>query len=187
MRPDVMPLVLIGAYALLLVVAAVFDFFQRRIPNWTVVALVLLFIPFAWLGLTPAGWGSSLAAFAIALLGSSTLYLLGWLGAGDSKLFSVAALFAGLGNLLLLFVATALAGGLYALAVLFIRPKSVLRGMTAKGRAEAQTKRYGIPYGVAIAAGALVTAYLTHLSAPSYAAQHRDGGLRPAAAESLGR
>jgi prepilin peptidase CpaA len=159
MRAELLALAPIGLYSLVLVTAAVFDFFQRRIPNWAVVSLILLFIVYACLGLTLTTWTSSLAAFGVALVGSGALYLAGWLGAGDSKLFAAAALFAGLGNLLLLFVATVLAGGLYALVVLFIRPKEVLRGMTARGRAEGKLR--GIPYGVAIAAGALVTAYLT--------------------------
>jgi prepilin peptidase CpaA len=159
MRAELLALAPIGLYSLVLVTAAVFDFFQRRIPNWAVVSLILLFIVYACLGLTLTTWTSSLAAFGVALAGSGALYLAGWLGAGDSKLFAAAALFAGLGNLLLLFVATVLAGGLYALVVLFIRPKEVLRGMTARGRAEGKLR--GIPYGVAIAAGALVTAYLT--------------------------
>lgn len=153
-------------FVVLLVVAAVYDFLLRRIPNWTVAALLALFLPCAWLGLTPTGWGSSLAAFAVALLVSGTLYLFGWLGAGDSKLFAASALFAGLGNLLLLCSATAIAGGLYALAILFLRPKQVLRGMTSAGRAEGGLR--GIPYGVAIAAGALTTAALTRFLTPHF-------------------
>lgn len=161
MRPELATPVAIGLFALLLVTAAVYDFFQRRIPNWTVVALIAVFIPCAWLGLTSASWASSVSAFGIALLLSGPLYMLGWLGAGDSKLFAASALFAGLSHLVLFFTATAFAGGLYALVVLFLRPKQVLRGMTARGRAEG--KLHGIPYGVAIAAGALITAGMTQV------------------------
>jgi prepilin peptidase CpaA len=147
-------------YALLLVIAAGYDFLRRRIPNWTVLGLLLVFTATAVMGLTPTGWASSLAAFGIALACSGSLYLLGWIGAGDAKLFSAAALFAGLPNLLLLAIGTALAGGVYALAVLFIRPKQVMRAMTARGRTDGKLR--GIPYGVAIAAGALMTGYATH-------------------------
>jgi prepilin peptidase CpaA len=152
-------LVALSLYALLLLTAAGFDFFQRRIPNWTVVGLVALFVACACLGMTSTTWASSLLAFAIALVGSGALYLFGWLGAGDSKLLAAAALFTGLTNLPLFLIATVLAGGLYALTVLCIRPKEIMRGMTARGRAEGKLR--GIPYGVAIAAGALVTSYLT--------------------------
>jgi prepilin peptidase CpaA len=163
LRPELLRL-LPAAYVLLLLTAAITDLRQRRIPNWTVASLLVLFGPCAWLGLTPGNWTSGLAAFGLALAGSGLLYLLGWLGAGDSKLFSAVALFAGLGNLGLLAAATAIAGGLYAFGVLFIRPKQVLRGMTAAGRADGV--RRGIPYGVAITAGALTTACLTHFVEP---------------------
>jgi prepilin peptidase CpaA len=113
-------------------------------------------------------------------VGSVALYLAGWLGAGDSKLFAAAALFAGLGNLLLLVVATALAGGLYALAVLLIRPREVFRGMTARGRKEGRLR--GIPYGVAIAAGALVTALLTQNVQAGDHLAHINSGSKPAPA-----
>jgi prepilin peptidase CpaA len=157
---EVIPLIPALLYAALLLAAAGCDFLQRRIPNWTIIGLLLVFALAAGLGLTPPLWTSSLAAFGIALVGSGALYLLGWIGAGDSKLFSAAALFAGLSNLLLLFVGTAIAGGIYAIAVLCIRPKEVMNGMTARGRAEGKLR--GIPYGVAIGAGALLTGYMTH-------------------------
>jgi prepilin peptidase CpaA len=163
---EVIPSILALLYATLLLAAAGYDFLQRRIPNWTIVGLLLVFALAAGTGLTPTSWTSSLAAFALALVGSGTLYLLGWIGAGDSKLFSAAALFAGLSNLLLLFVGSAIAGGVYATAVICIRPKEVMRGMTARGRSEGKLR--GIPYGVAIGAGALLTGYVTHFLRPHY-------------------
>jgi prepilin peptidase CpaA len=169
-RLDLVALIPALAYAALLVTAAVYDWLYRRIPNWTVAALLVLFVPVTAMGLTPTTWPWSLAAFAIALLGSGTLYLLGWLGAGDSKLFSAVALFAGLANMALLFTATALIGGLMALIVLIVHPKRAMRGLTARGRAENPSR--GIPYGVAIATGALITAYLTNFLAPHYQLQH---------------
>jgi prepilin peptidase CpaA len=159
-RPELIAFVAAFLYAVLLLIAAGYDFLQRRIPNWTVVGLLLVFVVSAWLHLTPTSWTSSLTAFTIALVGSGVLYLLGWLGAGDSKLFAVVALFAGMSNLLLLFVGTAIAGGIYAVVVLFIRPREIMRGMTKRGRTDGKLR--GIPYGVAIAAGALLTGYLTN-------------------------
>jgi prepilin peptidase CpaA len=160
-------------------VAAVYDFLQRRIPNWTVLALLVVFVPAAWMGFTPTTWVSSVIAFAIALACSGVLYLLGWIGAGDSKLFSAAALFAGLSNLLLLFAATAIAGGVYAIVVLMIRPREVLRGLTTRGRAESKLR--GIPYGVAIAVGALLTGYVTGFLKPHYQLERIDLQSQPTA------
>jgi prepilin peptidase CpaA len=165
-------------YATMLLIAAGYDFLLRRIPNWIVVGLLLVFVPAAATGLTPTLWGSSLAAFALAVAGSGALYLLGWIGAGDSKLFSAAALFAGLPNLLLLFVGTAVAGGIYAVVVLALRPKEVLRGMTTRARPDEKLR--GIPYGVAIAAGALLTGYMTQFLQPHYALDHIELRARPA-------
>lgn len=164
MRLDVLPLIPALLYTALLLVAAGYDFFQRRIPNWTVVGLLVVFVLAAAMGVTPTSWTSSLAAFAVALAGGGVLYLLGWIGAGDTKLFAAAALFAGMAHLPLLFVGTALAGGLYAVAVLVIRPKEVMRGMTRRGRTDGKLR--GIPYGVAIAAGALLVGYMTHFLNP---------------------
>jgi len=160
MRPDLIALIPGVIFAVLLVIAAVYDFVQRRIPNWTVIALVLLFIPTVIMGLTPATWLWCLAGFAVALLGSWALYAFGIIGAGDSKLFSAAALFMGFGNLLMLFSATAIAGGILAIGFVVARPKQAMRGLTARGRAESTSR--GIPYGVAIAIGALFTAAATH-------------------------
>jgi prepilin peptidase CpaA len=160
MHPDIVALVPALLYTALLLVAAAYDFLQRRIPNWTVIGLLLVFALAAWLRLTPTPWTSSLAAFALTLVGSGVLYLLGWIGAGDSKLFAAAALFAGLSNLPLLFVGTAIVGGIYAAAVLCIRPKEIMRGMTASGQKDGKLR--GIPYGVAIAAGALLTGCMTN-------------------------
>lgn len=182
MRLDVLPLIPALLYAALLLVAAAYDFLQRRIPNWTVIGLLLIFVLAAAMGLTPTTWTSSLAAFAIALVGGGALYLLGWMGAGDTKLFAAAALFAGLSNLLLLFVGTAIAGGIYAIVVLCIRPKEVMRGMTARGRADG--KQTGIPYGVAIVVGALLTGYVTQFLKPHYQLDHIELQSRAPAAAS---
>jgi prepilin peptidase CpaA len=144
-----------GLYAVVLTVAAVSDIRSRRIPNWTVVALLALFV--AWCFVGPAVqplW--ALAAFGIALVGTLALYLLNVVGAGDSKLFAAAALFAGFKGLALLALATALIGGVIAIGMMLVNPKRVLRGLTAKGRGE---KQLGIPYGVPIALAALLVMF----------------------------
>jgi len=160
------------AFAALLLIAAVYDIRDRRIPNWTVIAMIAAFLVAAVFGLTPQGWLSSLGAFAIALAGSGGLYLFGALGAGDSKLFSATALFLGLGNLLLLTCATAMAGGLLAIGFLVFRPRSAMRGLTARGRAE--EGKSGIPYGVAIAIGGLATAVYARFLWPQQHFTHYD-------------
>ena len=159
-------------FAALLLIAAASDIRSRRIPNWTVLALIAVFMAAGIFGVAPQRWLPSLAAFAIALAGSVGLYLLGAFGAGDSKLFSATALFLGVGNLLLLTCATAIAGGVLAIGFLIFRPKSALRGLSAWGRAEAGDT--GIPYGVAIAIGGLATAVYARVLWPHYHFTHYD-------------
>ncbi len=158
MRTDILSLAIAAIFAAILITASVYDIRYRRIPNWTVIALAVLFVPATLMGHTLSTWPWSLAAFGIALAGSGVLYLIGGVGAGDSKLFSVTALFAGLAHLFMLSIATVLAGGLLAIGLLILRPKSAFRSLTARGRAEGGSR--GVPYGVAIALGGLLCAAL---------------------------
>lgn len=148
--------------------AAVSDIRVRRIPNWTVLAILGLFGP--WALMSTAAWVLwALAAGAIALAVGFGLYALGMVGAGDSKLFAVVALFAGLGHLPLLSLATALAGGAMAAVSLVARPRRAMVMLALRGKGDFGR---GIPYGVAIAvAGALVVwSALLRLPAPFAAA-----------------
>jgi len=143
-----------GLYALVLIAAGVSDFRVRKIPNWTVIALIVLYAAWAFVN-HAVDWKSGLMAFGIALVGSFALYLVKVVGAGDSKLFTATALFAGLKLLGAFALATALIGGVIALAFMLVNPKRVLRGLTKKGREELGKSR-GIPYGVPIALAGLL-------------------------------
>ncbi|MET0547356.1 MAG: prepilin peptidase [Caulobacterales bacterium] len=141
------------AASAVLVAAALFDIKARRIPNWAVLTILTLFaVSTAVSG--GAGLLSGLGAAAIAFVVTYGLYAFGIVGAGDAKLFSAVALFAGLSNLAAFSLATVLAGGLIAAAILAAQPRHVLaliqtRNFKHQGR--------GVPYGVAIAAGGLLT------------------------------
>jgi prepilin peptidase CpaA len=137
-----------------LATAAVNDVRERKIPNWTVLAILVLALP--WLALHPLAWDAwAMLAGAIAFAVTFGLYNLGVFGAGDSKLFTVVALFPGLGHLAILALAVAVVGGLIAVLSLIARPTRALVMFNLKGRGDFGQ---GVPYGVAIAAGgALVT------------------------------
>ena len=152
---DYAPWAVAGLYAAALIAAGVTDVRARKIPNWTVIALLALFIPWLFVG-PQVSWISSLEAFAIALVVTVALYLLKIVGAGDSKLFTAAALFAGLKLLGVLALATALIGGVIAIGIMIVNPRRAVRGLTAKGRAE---QGRGIPYGVPIALAALLVMF----------------------------
>lgn len=138
-----------------LLVAAAVDVVQRRIPNWTVAALIMTYVLAVLLGVSPSVWYWGLSAAAITLVVTYGLYHFGMIGAGDAKLMSAAALFAGLHGLGLFALITVLVGGAMAVGVIMLNPRRAMRGLTAAGRAEASGR--GIPYGVAIASGAVIS------------------------------
>ena len=143
-------------FVLVLVLASVSDVRRRQIPNWTVVALIVLFLGWAFVG-TPLSLISSLEAAAIVFVVTAALFAFGVLGAGDSKLMTVVALFAGLGQLPLFVFATVLFGGVLAVIGLVVHPTRTwvaLYQMRGKG-----DLGNSVPYGVAISlAGVLVLA-----------------------------
>lgn len=133
--------------SILLVIASVSDIRHRRIPNWSVLAIGALFIPWAVFA-SPVSVLSSLEAGLIALVIGLILYAFRIVGAGDSKLLAVAALFAGMEHLLQLLVLIALVGGVIALASLVARPTRAMVMLHMRGKGDFGR---GIPYGVAIA------------------------------------
>jgi prepilin peptidase CpaA len=135
-----------------LATAAVSDIRHRRIPNWTVLALIALFAVLA-IAFGGRGLVSALAAAGVALVVSVGLYALRMIGAGDSKLLTAVALFAGLGYLPLLMLATALTGGVIAALSMASRPTRALTMFTLRGKGDWGR---GVPYGVAIAVGGVL-------------------------------
>jgi prepilin peptidase CpaA len=133
--------------SILLVIASVSDIRYRRIPNWSVLAIGALFIPWAFF-VAPASVLPSLGAALVALVIGLILYAFRIVGAGDSKLLAVVALFAGMNHLLQLLVLVALVGGVIALISLVARPTRAMVMLHMRGKGDFGR---GIPYGVAIA------------------------------------
>ena len=133
--------------------AAAIDMRERRIPNWTVLAVAGLYIGWAIVGPSVSFVGS-LAAALIVFMFTVGLYLLKVVGAGDSKLVTVVALFIGLQHLPVFVLMMSVVGGMLALFILAMSPRRVLviiqtRGQVGFGRS--------VPYGVAIALAAVAT------------------------------
>jgi prepilin peptidase CpaA len=142
--------VLIAIWITTLVAAAISDFRSFRIPNYFPATLIILFGVTYGIG----GFSSLLLAnvlhFLLALIIGMGLFGRGWIGGGDAKLYAAAALWfnwAGAATLLLM---TTVAGVI--LAATFI----AVRMLGLRKNAPKQDRR--IPYGVAIAAGAILTA-----------------------------
>jgi prepilin peptidase CpaA len=148
---DGLRLLLLGAVFVVLCIAGISDVRIRRIPNWTVLSLLALFVPWAALG-GPDSVPSSLMAALFAFLLSGIMYAFRLVGAGDSKLLTACALFVGWAHLLEFLVFMAIAGGLLAIAILSMQPALSLAFFRMREKAGLGR---GIPYGVAITVAAI--------------------------------
>lgn len=163
-------LVLIGQMAsvfgaILLVAAAVHDVALRTIPNWVSLGLCALGVMLRCLnGQLAAGLSLGLLVFALAAF----CWKRRWLGGGDVKLLSAAAIFVSPGHVGDLLIAVTLSGGIVGLIYLVARslPARNARPATVRPRhllarilrAEKRRLRRGgpLPYASAIAAGTLL-------------------------------
>lgn len=149
---------LLLVFPALVVIAALKDVTSYTIPNWISLALIAAFVPAALVsGASLASIGLCLAVGAGALLLGMGMFAAGWIGGGDAKLFAAAALWLGAPGALLFMLATGLAGGALTLGLLSLRSgwfEPVLAGGPAWLR-KLGAQGGDIPYGAAIAAGAL--------------------------------
>lgn len=148
---------LIAAFALLLIFGAVRDVQSFTIPNWISIAAALLFIPAALAaGIGWTDFGLHAATGIVVLLTGMAAFAFGWLGGGDVKLLAAASLWMGWPDILPYMALVAVLGGAFTLFLMAARRKF---GPVADGFGLSMPilQRTGdIPYGVAIAAGALI-------------------------------
>lgn len=146
------------AFAGLVLFAAAKDATSFRIPNWISLALVALFPAAAFAaGMPWQTMAANAAAGAAMLAAGMAMFALRWLGGGDTKLLAAVALWMGWPALINFGLAAALAGGALALALLYLR-SSAMRPLVLMGPSwmtRLAEPGEGVPYGVAIAAGAL--------------------------------
>jgi prepilin peptidase CpaA len=138
---------------LTLATAGVCDVRFRQIPNWTVLAVALLFGAWFFVG-SSIPLLSSLGAALLVFVCSFVLYSFGIVGAGDSKLATAVALFAGFPHLPEFILYMSLTGGVIVLCMLAADPARIFVAIQMRGRGFLER---GVPYGVAIAvAGAML-------------------------------
>ncbi len=150
--------VLLTVFPTVMIFAALSDATSFTIPNRLSLILLVSFLPIALVLGRPANEiGLDLGVGVLALFAGMGMFAAGWIGGGDAKLFAVAGLWLGWSALANFLVITALAGG--GLAVLLLNARSAyvrthLAG--APGWLERLVTPGGdVPYGVAIAVGAL--------------------------------
>jgi len=149
---------LLAVFPLLLAVAAGWDLASFTIPNAISVALVAAFVVFAIvLRMNPETIGIHFLAGFIALVTGFTLFALGYIGGADAKLFAGAALWIGLSDLFSYALFAAVSGGALALLLIGARKLPLPAFMMREAWiARLHDAKSGIPYGVALAAGAIV-------------------------------
>jgi prepilin peptidase CpaA len=142
----------------LMAFAAASDLFTMTISNRVSLALAAGFVVLA----LASGMGFSdlllhLGAGAAVLAMAFVCFAMGWVGGGDAKVAAGAALWFGFGHLLNYLLYASLFGGALTLLLLQFRQWPLpyaLAGQTWLLRLHA--KESGIPYGIALAIGALV-------------------------------
>jgi len=141
----------------LLALAAGWDITSYTIPNTLPLAIAAAFLVFALVaGVTGAAFGSHLAAGAVGLAAGFALFAAGVVGGGDAKLFAATAMWFGFADLpSYTLIASVLGGGL-TLALLMMRQVPLPQALARQPwLAHLHDMRAGIPYGAALAAGAL--------------------------------
>jgi prepilin peptidase CpaA len=142
----------------LMAFAAASDLFTMTISNRVSLALVAGFLALAILG----GMGindllSHLGAGAIVLAVAFGCFAMGWVGGGDAKVAASAALWFGFAHLMNYLLYASLFGGALTLLLLQFRQWPLPLALTGQAwLLRLHAKESGIPYGIALAIGALM-------------------------------
>jgi prepilin peptidase CpaA len=158
-----------SAVIILIIFSSLYDIKYRRIPNFITFFAILA-------GITYHTYTFGYEGFQFSLLGTITgigllitPYLLGKMGAGDSKLLGAVGSFIGAKGVLITFIFTAVSGGIYALLIIIIYKSKykgflvnlyyscvnlvVTRKFVSFENGEDVRQRPKLCYGLAIAAG----------------------------------
>lgn len=153
-------------------IGAFHDLRERRIPNRVTVPAMLVGLGLHWIGGGWLGLADSMLAGLIAGAIFLLFFVAGGMGGGDVKLMAAVGCISGLSHLGLTVIATALAGGVFAIAVSLFhsRLRETLRNVGALllhhghrgfephpdlNLTNARTLR--LPFAVPVAAGCLFT------------------------------
>ena len=153
---------LVSLLPVLLIAAAIFDLTSFTIPNILPGARLVLFVAFL-LAMALSGhavrWSEishHFLAGGAGLLFGMGLFAFGLVGGGDAKLFAMASLWLGWDAMFEYMIFASLAGGALTFALLALRrfplPPMLVKLPWMLRLADPQS---GVPYGVALAAGAL--------------------------------
>jgi len=157
----------LALFPALMAFAASSDLLTMTISNRVSLLLVAGFCILAPLtGMSLAEFGWHVAAGALVLAITFTFFACGWIGGGDAKLAAATALWLGFAHLLDYVVYASIFGGMLTLLLLQVRIWPLPAMLAGQGWAQRlHEKNGGIPYGIALAAAALIvyphTAWMT--------------------------
>jgi prepilin peptidase CpaA len=138
--------------------AASSDLLTMTIANRVSLVLIGGFVVLAVLcGMNGAEIASHFGAAAAVLVAAFTCFAFGWIGGGDAKLAAATALWLGFGHLFDYLVYASILGGALTLAIVQFRSLPMPHVLTGQEWAERLHRHGGgVPYGIALAAAALV-------------------------------
>jgi prepilin peptidase CpaA len=142
----------------LMAFAAASDLFTMTISNRVSLALVAGFVVLApFSGIGPYDMLSHAGAGALVLAVTFGCFAMGWVGGGDAKMAASVALWFGFGHLLNYLVYASLFGGALTLVLLQFRQWPLPYSLAGQNwLLRLHAKESGIPYGIALAIGALM-------------------------------
>jgi len=146
----------VGVFVIALLYAAISDVRTLEIANWIPVTIILAFLPAAILSGIP---GTSIAIhYGTALIifsGGAILFTKGLAGGGDVKFLAAVCAWWNLEQLGRYLVAVALLGGVLGLIAILASRMDRIRRLVP-WLEEGDTMKQPVPYGIAIAGGALI-------------------------------
>lgn len=155
-------------FPLLVTIAGALDVMTRRIPNLLVVTTACAFFPLAWAVGMPPWMLAENCATALILLGLGfLLFSFGFFGGGDAKLLAAIGLWLGFPPSVVFVGFSAIAGGILAAAIgglFLLQLESTSRG--ARIEALFSGLAPNVPYGFALAVGAILAVPFSWLSPP---------------------
>ncbi|MEO0878733.1 MAG: prepilin peptidase [Pseudomonadota bacterium] len=152
-------LIFLSAFPAALIIAALNDLYEFKIPNWISILLIVAYFAAGIAIRAPAGAmieGTVIAALALVI--GFALFAGKIIGGGDAKLFAASALWIGLPGLAPFLLNMALSGAAFAIALIVFRRFPALpiySQMPWLLRLHQSHK--SIPYAVAICAGGLMS------------------------------
>lgn len=151
-------ILLLVAFPAMMAFAAVSDLLTMTIPNRLMLALAGTFAILVLAGGMPLGLVAfHVTAAALVLVLAFLMFARGWIGGGDAKLAAATTLWLGFDGLPDYMIAASIGGGLLTLAILVLRGLPLpLFATRWSWLSRLHDPKSGVPYGIVLAASALL-------------------------------